>query len=87
MSYIMCNEITFRPKWSNLLLLIIRSIDTINKSLVIKAISWAYDIMGKKNLIFMTVHSKTVANNISWGTLHTEVGIDTWKQKKTAKNQ
>ena len=85
MYHTMCNQITPRLKRSDQFLFIIRSKGSIDKSQVIKAISQAYDIIGKGNSIFITVPTETVVNNISGSTLHIVLEIGTRKIKETVK--
>ena len=76
MHYIMYNQVISRPECSDQLLLVIRNKSNIDKSQVIKAISQAYDIIGKSNSIFITTPTGAVANNISGSTLYIAFGID-----------
>lgn len=68
---------TLRPEYLGQLLLVIKSKSNVGKSQVIKAISRAYDIIGKSNSIFITALTRTATNNISGSTWHTAFEIDT----------
>ncbi len=76
---------TLRLESSDQLLLVIRDKGNIGKSQVIKAISQAYDIIGKSDSIFIITPIKATANNISKSTLYTALMINTWKTKEIVK--
>lgn len=87
MHHTICNQVIPIPERSDQLLLIIKSKGNISKSQVIKAISRAYDLIGKNNSIFITTPTRAAANNISESTLHTTLEIDIRKTKETVKGQ
>ncbi len=77
MHHTMCNQVTPRRKRLDQLLLVIRGKGNVGKNKVIKAISRAYDIIGKSNSIFIITSTRVAANNISGTILHTAFRIDT----------
>ncbi len=87
MRHTMCNQVTPRPERLDKLLLVIRGKGSVGKSHVIKAISRAYDIIGKSDSIFITASTGAAADNISGSILHTVLKIDTQKTKETVKGQ
>ncbi len=87
MHHTMFNQVTPRPERSDQLLLVIRGEGGVGKSQVTKAITRAYDIIGKSDSIFITASTGAAADNISGSTLHTALGIDTRKTKETVKGQ
>ncbi len=87
MRHTMCNQVTPRLERSDQLLLVIRSEGGVGKSQLIKAISRAYDIIGKSDSIFITAPTRVTADNISGSTLHIALGINTQKTKEIVKNQ
>lgn len=81
MHYTMYSQTTLRPELSDQLLFVVSSKNSIGKSQVIKAINWAYDIMGKIDQIFITAPTKAAANKINGNTLHTVLEIDIRRTK------